>query len=203
MNLLQQLKAEFDKSSSGSPPPICKSTSLTHVFINKQYADDIESLFYVFIWILILYEGPLGHERQDVSHEKTLLGLWSEEAASNLAIARSTKVSPYNDLLPLAHQWCKLLGPSVLCCTPLLFSDVMALLDDLLASMPDEKPPEMTNTFQQIVAQHKALNSMFPIELTAGCFDADASPIMPCKRLPDKVGSMDNPPLPNKRFKGV
>ncbi|KAI5983935.1 hypothetical protein F5J12DRAFT_787699 [Pisolithus orientalis] len=132
--------------------------------------NDIKSLFYVFIWILILYDGPLGHKHQDISHEKTLLGLWSEKVAEDLEIARCTKftflndlselrldseVSQYfQDLIPLANEWCILLGQSLLSGTAVQFSDVISIFDCFLASMPYEKPLEMMNAFQQIIAQH-------------------------------------------------
>ena len=47
-------------------------------------ADDAESLFYVLIWILVLYDGPLGRERQDFDFESSILGRWSEGAIQNL-----------------------------------------------------------------------------------------------------------------------
>jgi hypothetical protein len=43
------------------------------------HADDIESLFYVFVWIMILYDGPLGRERADVNPKGTVLGRWSDD----------------------------------------------------------------------------------------------------------------------------
>ncbi|KAI5999761.1 hypothetical protein F5J12DRAFT_784540 [Pisolithus orientalis] len=183
------LQGEYDlggteaitKSGKTNVPSIWKSASLTHIFIDHPttihhtFVDDIESLFYIFIWILILYDGPLGHECQDISHEKTLLGLWSEKVAEDLEIARCTKFTFLNDLselrldskvlqyfqdlIPLANEWHILLGQSLLSGTAVQFSDVISLFDHFLASMPYEKPPEMTNAFQQIIAQHKVLNS--------------------------------------------
>lgn len=55
------------------------------------YADDIESLFYVFIWILVLHDGPLCREREGITHENTLLSFWSEEASTNFETARFVK----------------------------------------------------------------------------------------------------------------
>ncbi|KAI6008903.1 hypothetical protein F5J12DRAFT_782311 [Pisolithus orientalis] len=169
------------KSGKTNVPSIWKSTSLTHVFIDHPttihhtFVDDIKSLFYVFIWISILYDGPLGHEHQDISHVKTLLGLWSEKVAKDLEITRCTKFTFLNDLsesrldsevlqyfqdlIPLANEWCILLGQSLLSRTAVQFSDVISLFDHFLASMSYKKPPEMTNAFQQIITQHKVLNS--------------------------------------------
>ncbi|KIN93286.1 hypothetical protein M404DRAFT_36223 [Pisolithus tinctorius Marx 270] len=191
VNILCQLKEAITKSGKTNVPLIRKSASLTCVFIDHPttihhtFADDIESLFYIFIWILILYDGPLGHERQDISHEKTLLGLWSEKVAKDLKIARCAKftflndpselrldseVSQYfQDLIPLANKWCILLG-----------------------RMPYKKPPEMTNAFQQIIAQHKALNSsMHPSQ--ENDMDVMSSAIMSSKRLCEE--HLGSPPI--------
>ncbi|KAI5988229.1 hypothetical protein F5J12DRAFT_898293 [Pisolithus orientalis] len=224
VNILCQLKEAITKSGKTNVPSIWKSASLTCIFINHPttihhtFADDIKSLFYIFIWILILYDGPLGHKHQDISHEKTLLGLWSEKAAEDLKIARCTKftflndlsksrldseVSQYfQDLIPLANKWHVLLGQSLLSGTAVQFSDIISLFDCFLASMPYEKPLEMTNAFQQIITQHKVLNSsMHPSQ--ENNMDVMSSAIMSSKHLCEEVRSMDNPPIPNKCFKGV
>ncbi|KAI6006705.1 hypothetical protein F5J12DRAFT_782940 [Pisolithus orientalis] len=212
VNILCQLKKAITKSGKTNVPLIQKSTSLTHIFINHPttihhtFADDIESLFYVFIWILILYDGPLGHKHQD-----------SEKVAKDLEIARCTKFTFLNDpsesrldsevlqyfqdLIPLANEWCILLGQSLLSRTAVQFSDIISLFDRFLASMPYEKPLEMTNAFQQIITQHKALNSsMHPSQ--ENDMDVMSSAIMSSKCLCEEVRSMDNPPIPNRRFKG-
>ncbi|KAI6015336.1 hypothetical protein F5J12DRAFT_781332 [Pisolithus orientalis] len=154
------LQGEYDlgsteaitKSGKTNVPSIWKSASLTCIFINHPttihhtFVDDIESLFYIFIWILILYDGPLGHKCQDISHEKTLLGLWSEKAAKDLEIARCTKFTFLNDLSKLRLDFE----------VSQYFQDLIPLANEC---MPYKKPPEMMNAFQQIIAQHKALNS--------------------------------------------
>ncbi|KIO11693.1 hypothetical protein M404DRAFT_20309 [Pisolithus tinctorius Marx 270] len=224
VNILCQLKEAITKSGKTNVPSIQKSTSLTCMFIDHPttihhtFADDIESLFYVSIWILILYDGPLGHECQDISHEKTLLGLWSEKVAEDLEIARCAKFTFLNDpsklrldskvlqyfqdLIPLANEWCVLLGWSLLSGTAVQFSDIISLFDRFLASMPYKKPPEMMNAFQQIIAQHKALNSsMCPSQ--ENNMDVMSSAIMSSKHLCEEVRSMDSPPMPNKCFKGM
>ncbi|KAI6030964.1 hypothetical protein F5J12DRAFT_779972 [Pisolithus orientalis] len=204
VNILCQLKEAITKSGKTNVPSIQKSTSLTHVFINHPttihhtFADDIESLFYIFIWILILYDGPLGHKCQAISHEKTLLGLWSEKAAEDLKIARCAKftflndlselrldseVSQYfQDLIPLANEWSILLGQSLLSGTAVQFSDIISLFDCFLASMPYEKPLEMMNAFQQIIAQHKVLNSSMHLS-QENDMDVMSSAIMSSKCL--------------------
>ena len=96
--------------------------------IKHTYADDIESLFYVFIWILVLYNGPLACEHEGTGHKNMLLSFWSEETSRNLKIAQSVKfmflignqsksdvqIVPYfTNLLPLAELWHMLLGEYV------------------------------------------------------------------------------------------
>jgi len=70
---------------------------------------------------MILYDGPLGQERQNFDFESLILGEWSEGAIENLQVARNSKVafvlesSPkvledsmslyFRDLIPLAQDW--------------------------------------------------------------------------------------------------
>jgi hypothetical protein len=87
--------------------------------VKYTHADDIESLFYIFVWILILYDGPLGREHVDVDLKETVLGRWGDDTTTNLVVTSDAKtslllwdnrwkdfhgqVAPYfKDLLPLA-----------------------------------------------------------------------------------------------------
>ena len=131
------------------------------VTIRHTYADNIESLFYIFIWILILYDGPLGCKGKGIGHKNTLLSFWSEEASKNLETAKfvkftflvskwsnlNTQIAPYfADLLPLAELWHTLLGQYVHKEASMPFDEVLQILDDFLMKMPDsEKPPVMVN----------------------------------------------------------
>lgn len=141
------------------------------------YVDDIESLFYIFIWILVLYDGPLSHEQEGAAHENTLLSFWSKEASTNFKTARFTKftflvskrselksqILPYfSDLLPLAELWCTLIGSYVHKEDLVPFDRVLKLLDNFLLKMPDEKPPEMTITLCGLAEQHCLLNTVLP-----------------------------------------
>ncbi|KAI6008821.1 hypothetical protein F5J12DRAFT_782253 [Pisolithus orientalis] len=195
VNILCQLKEAITKSGKTNVPLIWKSASLTHVFINHPttihhtFVDNIESLFYVFIWILILYDGPLGHKHQDISHEKTLLGLWSEKAAKDLKIARCTKFTFLND--PSESRLDSKVSQ--------YFQDLIPLANEC---MPYEKPLEMTNAFQQIITQHKVLNSSMHLS-QENDMDVMSLAIMSSKCLCEEVRNMDNPPIPNKCFKDV
>ena len=69
--LLLQLDRILKKNMSSSSPgsPIRKSVSTTCEYLEDDskvehtHADDIESLFYVFVWIIIQYDSPFGHKR--------------------------------------------------------------------------------------------------------------------------------------------
>ncbi|KAN0088581.1 hypothetical protein V8E55_005638 [Tylopilus felleus] len=217
VNILRQLETPFAKSAAMTAQSTRETASLTRAFTNSPigirhtYADDVESLLYVLIWIIVMYDGPLGHERQDISHEETFLALWSEKAASNLMIARTAKftflvdsdcktlddsVTPYcKDLVPLAHQWRALHRKALFTDTLVEISDVAQVLDDFIAGMPDELPAKMAYALNHLTVRSSSSESLPP-----------STPPVPAlidssKRLRDEVRSMDNPPLPNKHFK--
>ena len=92
--------------------------------VTHTHADNIESLFYILLWIMIMYSGLLGCEHQDVDPQKTILGCWinNDNPSMALAIAHDAKtsflviekrnmdfheqVSPYFcNLLPLTDEW--------------------------------------------------------------------------------------------------
>ena len=111
----------------------------------------MESLFYVFVWITILYNGPHGHKR-DINHTNTMLGLWAEKVIDDLDITRNakfnflmdsqlqrikSKIAPYFlNVLPLINKWHILLGTCVNDSDPSsLFEAVINILDDFLVMM--------------------------------------------------------------------
>jgi len=222
MSLLDQLR-DFVHPIEASPAR--KSASCTHVnlqspvMIRHTYADNIESLFYIFIWILVLYDGPLGHKHEGIGHENTLLSFWSEEASKNLETAKFTKftflvskrsnlntqIAPYfADLLPLAESWHALLGQYVHKEASVPFDEVLQILDDFLSKMPDsEKPPVMVNMLHKIVEQHSLLNSVLPSRpaTKTDATNIDHTIMYPSKCLYDEVRSMGNPHVPIKCFK--
>lgn len=189
--------------------------------IKHTYADDIESLFYVFIWIIVLYDGPLGREREGVGHENTLLSFWSEAASKNLETAKfakftflvskrsdlSTQIAPYfADLLPLAESWRSLLGHYVHEEASVPFDEVLKVFDDFLAQMPDsEKPPAMVSTLHGLLnlapPSPPAAKTGTKTDTTTGANIKHNT--VYTKRLRDEVRSMGNPPVPTKRFKAV
>ncbi|KIM57294.1 hypothetical protein SCLCIDRAFT_85527, partial [Scleroderma citrinum Foug A] len=63
------------------------------LMVQHELVDDMESLFYVLVWNMVLYDGPLGWERQDFDFNSSILGQWSECAIQNLESARNSKVT--------------------------------------------------------------------------------------------------------------
>ena len=187
-----------------------------HFSVRHTYADDIESLFYTFIWIIIRYNGPLGRERPDsttFTYDRSILSAWTEQALDDLGHALDSKIaflvdpaalllrheiSPYFvDLFDLADSWRRLHSKAHYTGSSIGFDEVAAVLDNFIATMSnDEKSPEFENVTLQLqedsVAVAQTYSSWKPTHT-----DGE----MPPKRLRDDVRSMDNAPLPYKRFK--
>ena len=199
-----------------------QSTSITHMQFQKHfsvchtYVDDIESLFYTFIWIIICYNGPLGRERPDsitFTYNRSILSAWTEQALDNLGRALDLKIaflvnpaalllwreiSPYFvDLFDFADSWRRLHSKAHYTGGSIGLNEVAAILDDFITTMPnDEKSPEFENITLQLqedsIAVAQTYSSWKPTHT-----DGE----MPPKHLRDDVRSMDNVPLPYKRFK--
>ncbi|KAG2133726.1 hypothetical protein DEU56DRAFT_913842 [Suillus clintonianus] len=129
---------------------------ITHV-----YNDDLESMFYVFIWVCIEFRGPLGmkrvlpttlpHSNQKV---KWITGEWSASTyqkcgdsktrffhqSDHYTMELAKQFDPYfKSLLPLALAWYELVkNPK-----QLVFDDVINLLDKHIAALPSEDSPEL------------------------------------------------------------
>ncbi|KAG1791773.1 uncharacterized protein HD556DRAFT_1445132 [Suillus plorans] len=141
----QATKQQSRKSSSNTPMlPISR--------VSQSYADDLESLFYMFIYICIKYSSPHGEERQepakDPPHEilpdswMTLdlnacklkkvyfLAVSSEEAC---IINQS---HPYfANLIPLVKEWCTLLKYNME--IQVTFDSILDMLEHHLAALPE------------------------------------------------------------------
>ena len=63
------------------------------LMVRHELVDDMESLFYVLVWNVVLYDGPLGREQQDFNFESSILRQWSECVIQNLKSARNSKVT--------------------------------------------------------------------------------------------------------------
>ncbi|KAG0703855.1 hypothetical protein DFH29DRAFT_998103 [Suillus ampliporus] len=136
-----------------------KRASSSHVtparLIIHRYEDDLESVFYVFIWICIGYRGPLGIKRVlDKSHD-WLLHKWSATTFKACNNEKTTffyhshahkfeeQFHPYfKNLVPLTVEWYKLIrnkGPS----NTITFQEILDLLDNHLTRLPQELSPEL------------------------------------------------------------
>ena len=98
IKLLKQISHALQKRSKGGSY-IYKEDNFTSVQLHGDDfkvhytpADNLESLFYILIWILILYDGPLGWEWQGFNFESSILGKWSESAIPNLWVVRTLKL---------------------------------------------------------------------------------------------------------------
>ncbi|KAG1887912.1 uncharacterized protein F5891DRAFT_1199481 [Suillus fuscotomentosus] len=122
--------------------------------------DDLESVFYVFIWICIGYRGPLGVKRvlgpRKPSEGDWLLRLWSTDSFKENGNEKTSFFfhlhahkfreqfhSYFHDLLPLAEEWYELIrskGPS----HSVTFKEVIDLLTKHLNILPKDEPsPEL------------------------------------------------------------
>jgi len=136
-------------------------------------ADDAKSLFYVLIWVLVLYDGPLGRERQNFNFKSLILSWWSEGAIQNLESARNSKVtfiinpkpavlskyvSPYfSDLVPLAEQWRQIFRHAFNDEQLVSLDSLLEVTDKFLGTMLPEDPPEITNEWLTMQAEKNSL----------------------------------------------
>ena len=217
-------------SASGRPlSSVCKiaprqSTSITHLqfqqhfSVHHTFANDIKSLFYTFIWIIIRYNGPLGREHPDsttFTYDRSVLLAWTEQALDDLGHALDSKIaflvdpkalllrceiSPYfADLFDLADNWRKLHGKAYYTDGNIEFDEVAAILDKFITTMPDdEKSPEFETAALQLQEDSVTVTQKYSLWKPN---QADGDSEMPPKHLRDNVRSMDNAPLPYKQFK--
>ena len=59
--------------------------------------DNIESLFYVTLWIMVMYDGPSGLEQGTFNFNLSILGQWTEAAINNLDITKDSKQSLFTE----------------------------------------------------------------------------------------------------------
>lgn len=129
--------------------------------IHHRPEDDIESLFYVLFWVMILYTGPGGQEREPFDFESSILSQWTESSISNLDAAKDSKntlmlahpdklelasyVSPYfRDLIPLLEDWRELFRAAEYHGRPVEATECLAVLDSHIQRIPYEDDVEST-----------------------------------------------------------
>ena len=122
---------------------------------------------------MVLYDGPLGRERQDFDFESSIFGEWSEGAIENLWVARYSKVtfilesspevleacvSPYfHDLIPLAQDWQEAFRESYGSWDGVDIDKLLEKTEAFLSHMPPENPPEVENEYLTRQAEKNAL----------------------------------------------
>jgi hypothetical protein len=154
---LFQLSEAVD--SIATPERSLKCASNSHVvsarLIIHRFEDDLESVFYVFIWICIGYRGPLGVKCVLDKRYNWLVHKWSAVTFKACNNEKTTffyhshahkfeeQFHPYfKNLVPLAVEWYELIrnkGPS----NAVTFQEVLDLLDKHLAELLKELSPEL------------------------------------------------------------
>lgn len=126
--------------------------------LKHTYHNDLESVFYVFAWICIMYKGPHGQERrlEDVmDRDPKKADIWlpqqwhgPPEKARDISHAKyyffsrgrsciAEQFDPYfKDLVPLAEQWAEMIKKKEM---KMEFDDISSLLDKHLAKLPDNE----------------------------------------------------------------
>ncbi|KAG1890837.1 hypothetical protein F4604DRAFT_1949197 [Suillus subluteus] len=170
-SILGQL-AVWDKYSRNSRhfKEASDSQAISVGSIKQDFTDDLESLFYVFMWICIMFSGPLGMKRKVTLEEDWLPYEWSRVSLRLCQNAKGMyflnisdllqQFDPYfAPLLPLARDWTDLLRYNFPSTTaegkitehkPVTFDNVIELLEKHLALLPDDElSPE--RLFRQMV----------------------------------------------------
>jgi len=124
--------------------------------VEHTYADDLESLFYVFIFICIEYQGPLGMKRTLSGSTSWLPREWSASTFKECCQTKTlffrqladgkrldSQIHPYfQDLIPLARDWYLLMRSNDE--DPVRFDDVIDILDKHYNNLPKDEPsPEL------------------------------------------------------------
>ncbi|KAI6010463.1 hypothetical protein EDC04DRAFT_2610201 [Pisolithus marmoratus] len=155
--------------------------------VQHEPADNIESLFYVFIWTLVLYDGPSGWRQQDFDFESSILDEWSEGAIQNPQNAQNSKfafivddahyplqkcVSPYfYSLIPLADDWRKFFWEGITDRKAVNINSLLKVTESFLSKMLLEDPPGIMNEHLTKQAEKDALHKPLPstpVKHTAG-----------------------------------
>ena len=159
----------------------------------------------------MLYDGPLGRERQGFDFESSILSEWSESTIPNLRVARNSKlafivdqnpetmkscVSPYfSDLAP---QWREIFRDRYGSRDAVDTDTLLEITETFLNNMPSEEPPEMTNVRLTMQAEKRALREASHI-LSAPAVKYNSMQRDPGKKRirDDAIRSMGDLPLSN------
>ncbi|KAG2746668.1 hypothetical protein P692DRAFT_201806973 [Suillus brevipes Sb2] len=127
--------------------------------IRHTYHDDLESMFYVFGWICIMFKGPMGEERclEDVDRDPDNMEMWLTERwhgtpdevrqkaeakhyffqGDSMKACIGEQFAPYfQKLVPLAEEWYDLMREKRM---KVKFDEVVSLFDKHINALPDEE----------------------------------------------------------------
>jgi hypothetical protein len=158
--------------------PTRKQASSSRPYPTKQirhtYADDLESLFYVFIFICIEYSGPLGMKRK-LKGPEWLPYAWSANTykecnevkttffyhSKNIAKLRLQFDPYFKNLVPLAEDWFMLIrnneNPDAV-----RFDDVLQMLKKHYDELPKDEPsPELILATAKLQSLKRKLPSIY------------------------------------------
>ncbi|KAG1810601.1 uncharacterized protein BJ212DRAFT_1302341 [Suillus subaureus] len=121
---------------------------ISHVI--QSFSDDLESLFFIFIWICIKFCGPNGQVHQD-QLRNSIPDCWNNMDLKSCTAFKGNffatakeehhlidEIHPYfKDLIPLAKEWCSVLKDNME--NPVSFNNILLLLNSHLDCLPDDK----------------------------------------------------------------
>ncbi|KAG1765185.1 hypothetical protein EV702DRAFT_1051093 [Suillus placidus] len=184
--LLTQLSDAQKVASGGKKMThVLKTTSNTMELpvtqVVQSFSDDLESLFFVFIWICIKFCGPHGQVREDLGN--SIPDRWNNMDLESCGAFKgnffaSTKeeqclvdeIHPYfNDLIPLATEWHATLKDN----TEKLvsFNDILTLLNSHLDRLPDDE--ELVSVVKTLKESAAALNKRVEKRVASQFFSAE------------------------------
>jgi hypothetical protein len=149
------------------------STPQKMPMIRHTYHDDLESMFYVFAWICIMFQGPMGEDRclEDVvDRDPDKMEMWlperwhgtpaevtqKAEAKHYFFMGDSMKAcigeqfAPYfKGLVPLAEEWYDLMKTKKM---KVEFDEVISLFNKHIDDLPDEddNPEELSRKAKRL-----------------------------------------------------
>ncbi|KAG1729416.1 hypothetical protein EDD22DRAFT_960911 [Suillus occidentalis] len=133
-----------------TPTSSLDSLALPISFVVHRFADDLESLFFIFTWVCIKFSGPNGMVCQGPL-PNSLLDQWTSldlEACAAFKITffanpaeekhLTDEFHPYfRDLIPLATEWRKARVDNMI--HPVTFSTILGILNSHLNKLPDNE----------------------------------------------------------------
>ncbi|KAG1724786.1 hypothetical protein EDB19DRAFT_1915358 [Suillus lakei] len=162
--LLAQLSDAQQVAMGGKKLKYIPKTSLNALampisHVVQSFADNLESLFFDFIWICIKFCGPHGQVHQD-NLANTIPDCWNNMDLESYATFKGNffatakeehrlveEIHPYfKDLIPLVREWCTALKDNME--SPVSFNNILVLLNSHLDRLPDDE--ELASTFKML-----------------------------------------------------